>query len=68
MMMEAFLNKKHTKYDLYIYENSFLSEYSPYLLDLTEYISKDILDMYDPKIISELCMFDDKLIGLVSSY
>jgi len=60
--VEIFLKKK--KYDIYIYENVYISMYSPYLLDLNEYLSKDIIDMYDPKIISDLCYYNNKLLGL----
>jgi len=63
-MIEASLKKN--KYDIYFYENGFISVYAPYLLNLKDYVSKDIIDKYDPKLLYDLCQVDDKLIGLVT--
>jgi len=61
-MIEASLKKN--KYDIYFYENNYLPVYAPYLLDLNEYVSKSIIDKYDPKLLSDLCQVEGRLIGL----
>ncbi|ORX50629.1 periplasmic binding protein-like II [Piromyces finnis] len=63
-MIEVLLKKYDNKYDIYFYENTYLQKYSPYLLDLSNYLPKDYIDMYDQKTISELCRYDNKLIGI----
>jgi len=64
-MIEAVLKNKADKYDLYFYETTYISLYGSYLLNLNQYLSEDFIDMYDPKLISSLCLFDNNLIGIV---
>jgi len=56
---------KKNKYDLYLYDSFYRKYYSPYLLDLKKYLPQSYIDMYNPRIIEESCIFEDKLIGLV---
>ncbi|KAL6618458.1 periplasmic binding protein-like II [Neocallimastix californiae] len=63
-MIEAVLKNKADKYDLYFYETTYISLYGSYLLNLNQYLSEDFIDMYDPKLISSLCLFDNNLIGI----
>eukprot|EP00833_Pecoramyces_ruminatium_P003884 jgi/Orpsp1_1/1177916/evm.model.c7180000063310.1 len=56
--------KKSTKYDLYLYDNIYSSNYGDYFLDLNEYLPKSHLDIFNNDIISNSCVYNDKLIGL----
>jgi len=67
--IENLLNKNKTNYDIYFYDNIYTPIIGKYLLNLKEYIYDDEdynLDMFDPKIISESCMYKDKIVGLVN--
>jgi len=64
-VVEAVLKSKANKYDIYFYETTYVSLYGSYLLDLNNYLSHEFVDMYDSRVISELCHFSDKLIGIV---
>jgi len=64
-MVESLLIKKNKHYDIYFYENTSLSLYSPFLLDLNEHLPKSFINLYDPKVVRELCTYDDRLIGIV---
>ena len=63
-MVEALFKKKN-KYELYFYDNVYTTKYGKYLLNLKEWIPKNTLDLYDQKIISETCYYNEKLVGLV---
>jgi len=64
-MVESLLKKHSSKYDIFFYDNTYTSKYSPYLMDLTEYISEEELKEFNPYIISKLCTYQNKLFGLV---
>jgi len=63
-VVESVLKRKANKYDIYFYETSYVALYSPYLLDLNNYLSYEFVEMYDSRVISELCLFNNKLIGI----
>jgi len=63
--VESLMEKKNNKYDLYFFDNSYITHYGEYLLDLSNYISKDYIDMFDSKIISQTCLYENKLVSLV---
>ncbi|OUM58657.1 hypothetical protein PIROE2DRAFT_16014 [Piromyces sp. E2] len=63
-LIEALLKKNKNNYDIYFYESNCLSVYSSYFLDLKKYLSKELIELYDSKILSELCIYDNKLVGL----
>ncbi|OUM57926.1 hypothetical protein PIROE2DRAFT_16935, partial [Piromyces sp. E2] len=44
--------------------NKYITDFSPYLLDLNQYLDSDHIEMFDPDIIRDLCSYNDKLIGL----
>jgi len=52
-------------YDIYIYDNKYTKIYGPYLLDLKDNLPKEYIELYDSKIVSEVCTYKDKLVGLV---
>jgi len=56
--------KKSKKYDLYFYDNIYSANYGDNFLDLNEYLPKSHLDIFNNDIISNSCVYNDKLIGL----
>ena len=64
-LTESFLKKNRNKYDIYYYDSKYSNVFGPYLADLKYLLPKDIIDIYDPKIINETSIYEDKLIGLV---
>jgi len=58
-------NKNGNRYDLYFYDNDYKAEYSPYLMDLNYILTEQHINLYDPKIIKDTCIYHNKLIGLV---
>ncbi|ORX82376.1 periplasmic binding protein-like II [Anaeromyces robustus] len=67
LMVESLLKKKNNKYDMYFYDFSFLKKYGPYLLDLKELLPKEHINMYDDNILSSICTYEDKLVGIPST-
>ncbi|OUM68442.1 hypothetical protein PIROE2DRAFT_3900, partial [Piromyces sp. E2] len=61
--LELLLNKKSEKYDLYFFNNMYVSDLYRHFIDLKEYLSPEYLNLFDPDII-EYCSYDNKLIGL----
>ena len=65
LMIEQLLKKKNNKYDIYFYDVSYGKQYSPYLIDLKKVLPEEHINMYNKYILAEICINDDKLIGLV---
>ena len=65
IMVEGLLRRKKDKYDIFFYDNSYTSTFGPYLLDMSKYLDKDHIDMYDQRILSQIGYLGDKLVGLV---
>eukprot|EP00833_Pecoramyces_ruminatium_P013528 jgi/Orpsp1_1/1187560/evm.model.d7180000058609.1 len=63
-MIESLLLKKNKKYDLYFYDNFYTSRFGKYLLKLDNYISEEHIAKYNPQVISEACLYKNKLVGL----
>jgi len=63
--VESLLKKRINKYDLYYFDNGYTIKYGPYLLDIKDYISDDIIDMHDSRVVDYTCRYENKLIGLV---
>jgi len=65
-MIETLVKKaKKNKYHFYFYDSTYISNYGPYLLDLSQYLPKDHIDIYNSDILSYTCYYKDKLVGLV---
>ncbi|KAG4096079.1 hypothetical protein H8356DRAFT_1683569 [Neocallimastix lanati (nom. inval.)] len=64
-MVETLLKKSSSKYDIYFYDNTYTPKYSPYLLDLAEYISEEELNEFNSEVVTKLCFHQNKLVGLV---
>jgi len=65
MMFESLLNNKRNNYDLYIYDASWTKHYCKYFVDLSEHLGKEHVNAFNKKIISQLSLCEDKLIGMV---
>jgi len=63
--VEALLKKHSVKYDIFFYDNTYISKYAPYLMDLRQYVSEEELKDYNSEVISKLCFNQNKLVGLV---
>jgi len=49
-MIDSLMNKKEkSKYHIYIYDNIYVSQHGPHLLNLEEYLPNDHINMYDSK-------------------
>jgi len=55
----------NNKFDIYFYNLRFTDIYGPYLLDLKELLSREHIERYNSKIISDTCFYNGQLVGLV---
>jgi len=67
-MVETLLKKKDDRYDIYFYDCVYSRRFKDYFVNLKENISEDHIGMYNQEIISQSCMVNDKLVGLVNIY
>jgi len=63
--LEALFMKNDDRYDIYFYEITNNFNYDKYMIDLSELISEENLNMFDPEIIQDFCTENGKLVGLV---
>jgi len=63
--MDLLLSKKSTKYDVLIYDPVYTRRYSPYFVDLKDYISPHHLKKYSSDS-EKLGKYNDKWVGLVN--
>jgi len=61
--IQSLLASKSKKYDIYFFTFTHSPEYSDDLLDLTNYISPEIVNLYDSNLFRDTCIFDNKLVG-----
>jgi len=59
------LNKKHSKYDIFFFDNMYTSQNAPYLLKLDQYLPKEHIDMYNKHILSQIGYHEGHLVALV---
>jgi len=64
-LINQLYEKKNIKYDIIFYYNLDLQNFDKYFVNLYEYIDEDIIKMYDPQILSQSCIKNNKLVGLV---
>ena len=63
-LVESLLKKSTSPYDVYYYDSTYLNIYGPYLLNLSDYLPKEHIDMY--KIVKEACTYgENEVVGLV---
>ncbi|ORX44204.1 periplasmic binding protein-like II [Piromyces finnis] len=63
-LVESLLKRNSKKYELYFYDNIYIQKYAEYFQDLRGLISEDIINEYDPQIINESCIYNNKLVGM----
>eukprot|EP00833_Pecoramyces_ruminatium_P008346 jgi/Orpsp1_1/1182378/evm.model.c7180000081039.1 len=63
-MIESLLKKRNNKYDIYFYDNMDSNKLCSYLLDLSDKLPKDHIEMYNKRIVSDICKCGDKIVGL----
>lgn len=63
--MEYLLNKGNKKYDIFFFDPMFTKKYSPYFVNLEEYLPKEHMDLYSKGIAPKICTYDGKWVGLV---
>jgi len=64
MSMEYLLKKETKKYDIFFYDTMYSRRYSPYFLDLKEYLPKEHMKLYSNGIAPQICTYDGKWVGL----
>jgi len=64
--VEALLSKKTDKYDIFFYENIYISRYANHFINLKGRVSKEIMDLYSSDLNYKLCTIDDRWVGLVN--
>eukprot|EP00833_Pecoramyces_ruminatium_P003880 jgi/Orpsp1_1/1177912/evm.model.c7180000063303.1 len=62
--IELLLKKGSKKYDLLFFDVIHTKKYSPYFLDLNQFLPKDIISLYNNKIVDEVCKYNGHLYGL----
>ncbi|ORX79009.1 periplasmic binding protein-like II [Anaeromyces robustus] len=63
-LIESLLKKNNSKYDIFFYDNLYLSRFGPHLLDLNIHLSKEHLDLYNPNVLKQSCEYKNKIVGL----
>jgi len=64
-IIDSLYQKKEIKYDIVFYLNYYLDGFDEYFVDLYKYLNEDIINLYDPHVLSLTCIKNNKLIGLV---
>jgi len=62
--IESLLKKGSTKYDIFFYDIMYSPRYSPYFLDLRDWLPKEHLAMYSSGVAAESCTDGEKWVGL----
>jgi len=64
-LVETFLKKSNSPFDIYIYESIYTNIYGSYLLNLNDYLPKEHIEMYNSKLVKEEFIYGkDELVGL----
>ncbi|ORX81334.1 periplasmic binding protein-like II, partial [Anaeromyces robustus] len=63
-LMDSYLQKKSTRYDIYFYDLIYTTEFEHYFLNLKEWIPQDHIDMFPYAEKSESFFYNNKLVGL----
>ncbi|OUM64345.1 hypothetical protein PIROE2DRAFT_8898 [Piromyces sp. E2] len=62
--IEYLLSKGSTKYDIFFYDSINTPTLSKYFVDLKKWLGEDHINLYSSELISKLCSYDNKLVGL----
>jgi len=60
----SLFTKKNNKYDVFAYDPLYLNIFSPYLLELDEYLPKELMDLYSSEVNKKLVYHDGHYRGL----
>jgi len=60
------LMKKSTKYDLYLYFDSYTSIYGPHFINLENILEEDYIKMFSSELLNIGCKYNNKIVGLVN--
>jgi len=63
--IEALLNRKSEKHDLFFYDNIYSAKFGNHFLNLDDFLPKEHVDDYNYDIISKSCTNKNSLISLV---
>jgi len=63
-LIVSLFKKSNNTYDIFYYDSLYSFIFGPYLLNLKDYLPKEFIGMYDPKIINETCTNQDSIVGL----
>jgi len=59
----SLFGKRNKKYDIYAYDFQYLNIFSPYLLELEEYLPKNLTDLYSSKNNKKLTTYNGHILG-----
>jgi len=65
--IESLLKHESDKYDIYFFHFSHIQGLDEHLLNLYEYISPEIIEMYNCNIFRKTCVVNDRLVGFVNT-
>lgn len=65
-MIDYLLTKGSGKYELIFYDNIYSLRFGEHFLNLRDYLTEEYINMYDERITSQTCVYNDKLVGLVN--
>ncbi|ORX81333.1 periplasmic binding protein-like II, partial [Anaeromyces robustus] len=63
-LVDSYLLKKSTRYDIYFYENIYTTKFEPHFINLKEWMPKSHIDMYTHIEKSESFFYNNKLVAL----
>jgi len=64
--IETLLAKKSNKYDIYFFFTGNSKKSGRYLVNLEEWLPKEYIDMFDPGLLSDSCIYNKHVVGLVN--
>jgi len=62
--IDQLLLRRSTKYDLYIFDPTYLKKLSSHFIDLKDWLPSEYIDSYSLKDIWKICIYENKWIGL----
>ncbi|ORX84270.1 hypothetical protein BCR32DRAFT_266407 [Anaeromyces robustus] len=64
LTIQSLLATKSKKYDIYLYDITYVYQYGEDLMDLKDYISPDILKLYYSEVFNNTCYDKGRLVGI----
>jgi len=66
--IDTLLQSGSQRYDIYFFVNNNYQPFRDDLVDLKEYISPEIIELYDSEIFRKTCLYKDKIISFVNTF